>query len=111
MDDTPLELNGAGSVICELRKNHGKTVAEFADSVGFSEDDYGKLERNEEPLTLEILIKISKAVNVMLEELIVSCLKAAHPEIADSKIGQLLEKFVVALKALTPEEPTKSGIS
>lgn len=106
-DVESLTIEGAGSVIRDLRESLGQSLAEFSASIGMPESSYKRIEDNEFPLSLRLLTEIAAANKIMPEELTMSCLKAAHPHLENTKIGELFNRIVAAIKELPNEEGTR----
>ncbi|MCI9740285.1 helix-turn-helix domain-containing protein [Proteus mirabilis] len=67
--------------IKEVRKSVGLSGNELGKVLGLSQQQVSRYERGESPITIDILIRISNALNVSVNELIIDYLNHEHSEL------------------------------
>ncbi|WP_018350086.1 helix-turn-helix domain-containing protein [Longispora albida] len=69
-NDDPEILASVGPRLRELRKRHGITLSQLAESTGVSVSTLSRLESGERKPTLELLLPLARAYQVPLDELV-----------------------------------------
>lgn len=98
-----ISIVGAGAVLSSLLTEKGITNAELASRIGVDRSLVGRYIKNERALTLSTIYKIAETLDVPAEQLVISCLQVAYPQLLKTKVGANLKRIVSGLAVLQDE--------
>lgn len=87
MEDIERRLSEVGPRLNQLRKERGTTLAALSEATGISTSTLSRLESGTRKATLELLLTLSQAHQVQLDELV------GEPEPADPRVRMKAQKF------------------
>lgn len=86
---SPFHPTAVGRRLQALRKYHGKTRADFAESVSINATSYGRIEKGLKPLKADMAYKIAERWGVSMDFLYRGRLTELPPELANDLMKNL----------------------
>lgn len=86
---TPFHPAAVGMRLEALRRHHGKTRAEFAESVHIDATSYGRIEKGLKPLKADMAYRIAERWGVTMDFLYRGRLTEIPPNLADAIMANL----------------------
>lgn len=90
-----------------LRRARGLTLNDLADNVGLDYQQISRIERGKSRLTIDVLMRMAKALDTPVEKLVHSSSKSEVPEAAPKATSEALTKILVGIEALESEMKAK----
>jgi len=99
---TSPKIDSAGEAIRAMRVEQGLSVQQLAERIGWDKGRLSKFENNKLALSLPVIEKIARALEMSPAAIVLRCLKVRYPYLAAerSEIGKLLDKLIARLPKL-----------
>jgi transcriptional regulator with XRE-family HTH domain len=100
-NEADLTLRGAGEALRTIRQQKGVSLRQLAEDLKMSQGTLSKYENNQVGMDMEVLLKLSGALQVEPSEMLRACLKVLMPSLIGNPIGAAICKV---LENPTPSE-------
>ena len=95
-----VKIAGAGSVIRRARETAGLSQRELAQRIKMPVSTLCRYESGERAIALEVVGRIAAGCGHPEEALVLECIRAMYPRLADTRFGALLEQIVNAIREI-----------
>ena len=101
-----LRVEMAGQVLRAEREQAGLTLPQLAEQLGWNRSRLSRYENNETAMSLEVLSAIARKLHIEPEYLLLQCLRATFPKLADAdtEVGALVSQIIDFMRTVRPQD-------